>query len=890
MKRIFGWLGLLLVAGAMSPLSGLAQTIHGTVRDSMGRAVPFVSLNLSRQGAIIAFTTTDTGGAYVLRLPGGLAPGGLYLEARCIGYNQQTRAVVTLPSTIDFVLGVSASSLPSVVVRNNRPVLRTSGDTLSYRVGDFSSAQDRVIGDVIKRLPGISVASDGTILYNNKPISSVYISGDNLLDDKYTIATNSIPQDIVDQIQVIDNHQPIKVLQNKVTSNDVALNLTMKKTGRIHLLGQESIGAGLPGNYDVNLNALLFKDEYKAINYLKGNNTGDDLQRELVSHNAADNEQRIGNELPATLLSLGAVNDPALSRQRYFFNHAGMLNANNLVNLKSGWQLRLNAWYLHDRQQQDYSQQTTTFLPGDTIQYREVQHNQRNPDVLHTQLTFNLNKPTCYFNDVLLMDDNRGVNYSHLNTNGSLLEQVFRDHSMSLSNECNWIGTVRAKNIIQAYSYISRWAEPEDRTIGPSYNAELFNHGMSYMQLVQHVDVPTWYMNNYVSFKIPGDVLTKSFRAGVSVQSQRLGSGLSLLQSDKTFTPASDSSVNKLSWVRKKGYAEAAFDVPGEKLRLSLSLPLIFQQLSYTDTGYALDKGLSRWYFNPQLSGKYQTGLEHFVSFQYSYRNETGGIEDVYQGYILKDYRTLYANNADLTLRQDHRAALGYNYRQALRLFFFSITMLYHHVVANNIASSVITNSLQQRVVMPYRNSMDSRTINGFVSKYSFRLHTTFSGDVQWQNSREVEIQNGALLPFTTTAITLGLNADTKLNDRIGFGYHATGIRTDSHSPAVASADRIDQLVQQAALYYNPTHDLQFNLSGEHYFTGRGGNAPLTYFFADARVKYHVKKWRMDWQLDALNFLNVRTYDALYLTTNTLTSSSYTLPGRIILVKLLFNL
>jgi hypothetical protein len=36
--------------------------------------------------------------------------------------------------------------------------------------------------------------ADGTIRYNNKPISALYIGGDNLLDDKYSIATNSIPQ------------------------------------------------------------------------------------------------------------------------------------------------------------------------------------------------------------------------------------------------------------------------------------------------------------------------------------------------------------------------------------------------------------------------------------------------------------------------------------------------------------------------------------------------------------------------------------------------------------------------------------------------------------------------------------------------------------------------
>jgi hypothetical protein len=94
------------------------------------------------------------------------------------------------------------------------------------------------------------------------------------LDDKYNIATNTIPNGVVDQVQVMENHQPIKMLKDKVVSEDVALNLTMKKDAKLQLVGQETIGAGLPGNYYGELNAMMFKDKYKAINYIKGNNTG----------------------------------------------------------------------------------------------------------------------------------------------------------------------------------------------------------------------------------------------------------------------------------------------------------------------------------------------------------------------------------------------------------------------------------------------------------------------------------------------------------------------------------------------------------------------------------------------------------------------------------------
>jgi lipopolysaccharide export LptBFGC system permease protein LptF len=115
-------------------------------------------------------------------------------------------------------------------------------------------------------------------------------------------------------------------------------------------MGQESIGAGLPGNYDVDLNGMMFKDNYKAINYLAGNNTGYDVQQDLLSHNLTDYNTRIDNALPSTVLSLGAVNTPQLAENRYLFDESGILNLNNLINLKNNVQLRVNAYYLHDTQ------------------------------------------------------------------------------------------------------------------------------------------------------------------------------------------------------------------------------------------------------------------------------------------------------------------------------------------------------------------------------------------------------------------------------------------------------------------------------------------------------------------------------------------------------------
>jgi hypothetical protein len=882
----------LVVIASLLSIAGFGQTIRGRVRDSTSKAVPFATINLrnSVDNRIIGYAVTDAGGAYTLQIPAGTPLSGLVIEATSIGYKTGNRPITDVHSAYDFTLSVSANQLQSVEIKNSRPVLRMHGDTLDYNVADFAGAQDMVIGDVIKKLPGITVSSDGTIFYNNRRISSLYIDGDNLLDDKYNIATTTIPHAVVQRVQVIQGDQPIKVLQNKVMSEDVALNLTIKKGAKMQMVGQESVGAGMPGNYDVDLNAMMFKDNYKAINYLKGNNTGYDLQQELVAHNLSNYEQLIDNAMPAALLSLGTVSDPALSRNRYLFNQSGLLSLNNLVKLHNDIQVRMNAWYFHDNQRQDFSQQSIIYLPGDTVRYNEIQHNHFRPDILHGQFTLNINRGKYYCNDALVLDYNRSAYHSALNFGGAAVNQVLHDNQLSFSNEFNLIRTVKSGGVIQTYSYISHSAEPENRSIGPNFQPAIFNDSNPYAQLIQRVNVPTWYTTNYMSLKIPSNGITQSFKAGFSVQSQTLTSRLDVAQVDNKPVPESDSSINHLNWARTKLYAEAAYDLPGPVLQANLSLPVNLQQINYSDGLYKLDKRQAHLYFNPLLNIKYRVGAENYLSLLYNYRNEAGTIEDIYQGYILKDYLKVYANSADLVEKQVQHASAGFSYRKSMILFFANLNISYDRLAADKIASAIITNNFQQQVMLPYVNATGSWTVKSTVSKYVFFLRTTFSAGFQWQDMRSVQLQNDQLLSFNTITETGSFGADTKAGDHLAIGYRATFIQTASHSAVDASASHVDQLRQQASLEYVPISSVQFKLSGEHYYTRQQGNADLKYFFADASAKFKVGKWKTSFELSAVNFLNVKTYSAFYLSANTFTASSYALPGRIALLKVMWNL
>ena len=134
--------------------------------------------------------------------------------------------------------------LKEVIVKSKK--IWGEKDTVNYLVSGFKSGNDQVIGDVLRKMPGITVKESGEISYNGKPINKFYIENLDLLQGRYGIATNNIQAADVATVQVLEHHQPIKALDNNNTmANETAINLKLKEgsKGTFGLLAQLGIGA-----------------------------------------------------------------------------------------------------------------------------------------------------------------------------------------------------------------------------------------------------------------------------------------------------------------------------------------------------------------------------------------------------------------------------------------------------------------------------------------------------------------------------------------------------------------------------------------------------------------------------------------------------------------------
>ncbi len=871
-------------------LSSWAQKpIKGLVKDANGKAIESVNVSLKDpEGNIINFSGTNRNGEFSITIKNDQIA-GYKIEASSIGYKKTSTIITDAAKSYDLVMQSSETTLETVTVKN-RPSLTARGDTLNYRPSDFADKQDRSIGDVLKKMPGIEVAEDGKISYNGKSISNLYVDGDNLLDDKYNIGTKSIPQGAVDKVQVIQNDQPIKMMRKNNMSEDVALNLVLKDEAKLKVMGDATAGAGMPNRFDENLTAMLFNKKLKFINNIKGNNIGNDPGIDLTSHNLSDYLKKLDNDRPSSLLSTGAAGVPSLPQSRYLLNKAGLANLNNLYKFNQDLQLRANLYYLYDERRQQYNKFSQTYLSGQTISYTESQDNAINPQKLRAQFNLNGNADKYYMNNNFVLDYAPFKTSSAFVINNVAANQVLRQETLDISNEFNYRKKLKSEDVINLYSYLNRTTQPENLNITPGLNADILNNGNSYLALSQYIKMPTWYTNNYASFAFVNNHFVQTYKAGFNVQHQQLNSELYRTQSNQQTELVSGNTVNDLDWLKTKLYTDATYEFTNDKLKAGISLPLSYNQINYSDDVNQLDKNLHKLFINPSLNIKYQTSVENYVTANYNFRNDLGGIDDVYRGTILKNYRSLFANNAPISESKTHNVGAGFNFRKAMQMLFFNITANYSDAELNTISSYSLSNNIQQRVVLPLSNHIRTLSLNANASKYVFALKSTVSAGFGYSQSEYNQLQNNELFALNAQTVFYKLGIEAKLTNFINWSYLANFAVTDNKAKvADAIKTNFQQLRQQTTLAITTVKNVYLNLSAEHLFTHQSTQPNLKYLFADMNIRYKHLKMKTDFEFGITNLANIKSFDAVYLSANSLTTGTYFIPGRVAMLKATFS-
>ncbi len=568
-KKIIFIFSLCVLSAFSFPLWGQGEPgnfISGKITDKENqRPLEGASVLLfsGNQKAASAYALTDIKGDYILKLKS-RHDDSLRVEISMLGYAKQSIYIKNENRTLDISLTPQATNLKEVVVRANK--LWKERDTLNYDVNLFKTMQDRVIGDVLKKLPGIDVSQNGTISYNGKPINKFYIEGADLLDGKYGLATKNIPADAVKKVQVLENHQAIKALEKSEFSDQAAINLVLKDGAKSRWLGKADAGLGADFDtpsflWDGRFMGMRVGRGLQSMNVYKTNNIGNNVTDELTNYTF--NISTLMNESnaeQADWLSVIMPSAPPVSENRYLFNQSHLLSTNNLVKLSKDYQLRANISYLNDQRDFDTEARTVYYLKSDsTLTIAEQQESVRKQHQLEAGFTLTANSPDYYLQNNLKLrgcwSETNAYTWDGTNTIG----QQLNTPNHNFSNDFQWIKN-KGLHTFQISSFNSYAVLPQElRISGVDYSNDFENLSPLTLQALRST---SFFSNNYATFKTKRQNWRMELKAGFQAQLQSVDSKLGV-DSRSLMT---DSLSNDFSYSKYRYVLQPSFGYQGSRV------------------------------------------------------------------------------------------------------------------------------------------------------------------------------------------------------------------------------------------------------------------------------------------------------------------------------------
>jgi Outer membrane protein beta-barrel family/Carboxypeptidase regulatory-like domain len=255
----------------------LNSFVTGTVKDTGNMQQlngATISLINSRDSSLLSFVRTDSSGNFGFKN----VPKGKYrLSATHSGFHTAW-LTFNVPGDSAVNLGQiylrDKSLLDEIVVEAEKAPVTVNGDTLEFNASSFATKPNAVVEDLLKKMPGIQVDKDGTIRVNGQRINKVFVNGREFFTGDPKLATQNLPADAVDKVQVFEK----KSDQSESTgfndgNGETALNLKLKKDKKNPTFGKIKAGAGIPGRYDGQFNVNRFKGDQQFSAIGMANNT-----------------------------------------------------------------------------------------------------------------------------------------------------------------------------------------------------------------------------------------------------------------------------------------------------------------------------------------------------------------------------------------------------------------------------------------------------------------------------------------------------------------------------------------------------------------------------------------------------------------------------------------
>ncbi|WP_425076637.1 carboxypeptidase-like regulatory domain-containing protein [Psychroserpens sp. S379A] len=863
-------------------LNLVSQTIKGTVNDSLGQPV-YANILLKKNETtknVIQYTITDDNGKFNLQIDQPLD--SISIEISSLGYKTLYESINFLKSnkkkyTFDFVLKEELNQLNEVVLKTNKRI-QVKNDTTTYNPNAFKDGTEKTVEDLLKKLPGIEVKSNGEIKFKGKSIKKLMLDGDDLFGSNYTLGSRNINVDVIDKIQGLDNFEDNPLLKGLKDSDNVALNIVLKK-GKSDFSGNTNLEYGTKNRSNLYTSGLLVNKKYKTFGFLSYNNIG--YNNSIYNLNSEILIKDIDKaHLEAKSLLFEGNFESILDDSFHSINSSFFSSINNIFKVFKKSSIKLNSGFYTNKLRRVNENLTEVNDGLNQIDFFNTQKLTKTPKLFSSQILFsNKERDSLHweYNGTITIKDTKFTNKSNNNS----IQQLGRLHSESLNTFHNLSMTSRvhksmALEAIFLYNYSKA---PQVLTINPG---TIFNSDSNIELESQNIEFQKHSLQSKIEIIGAKKWFKYNISTGYNYYDTKLNSAL--LSNSNTYNASFNNNVDYL--VKSLyAYPKASISV-SKKAMLKFGINLQHNSLIYRDKINDSEIDRTDFILSPNLSFKYGFSKKFSGFMSYSLNQLLPEEDRLYPNIIQNNFRLFSSNIVDLRYIKTNQIRARFKYYNFYKRTTIFLEGNYLFNKGNYFDQSVINQDIT--INSSFYNPANNKSYSLLLSfeNYFHFIRSTLTFNTSYTIALDKNIINGSeLRDLKNKNLQFSFTIRSGLKSKFNF-ENISNLENNTFETGNQS-NNLTSIHNQLKTIYKLNKHLHSNTIIS--FISPDVTNPVNYTFLDTELVYKSIDKNYQISLTGKNLTNNKKFETLFVNDYSRSVASYNLIERYVLLGASFS-
>tara|TARA_B110001450_G_scaffold120983_1_gene114048 strand:+ start:1601 stop:4294 length:2694 start_codon:yes stop_codon:yes gene_type:complete len=862
--------------------------VYGKIIDTNNLEVSsaIIYIKSKKSNNTILHTISDKSGKYSININ---TIGNYFLVISHIGYTNKEIEIKINQTNQELLLNVTLEGksfeLEEIIIQAEKPIL-IKKDTINFKAKFFVNGTEQTVEDLLKKIPGVSVDSEGTIKIGNVEIEKLMIDGDDFFERGYKILSKNMPPDQLEKIQILQKYSNNKLLKNIEESDKVALNLILKEDAKRQWFGNASLSYDILSTNKYQLKTYLMnfgkKNKYICLsnfNSIGYNATGD--INHLIRPFRFNEPSSIGDNQQVNNLLYIYSSVPNFKRSRTNFNNAELVSLNAIFNPTKKLKIKTLGFFNWDENDFFRNNLDLVNVNGTTFTNTEDYQLQKKKSVAFGKLDFiyNISK-TKMLEATTKYNNGDFKNTSNLVFNGNSTIENLQHQNTLFDQKINYTNKFNDKKVFLLTGRFIDEKAPQNYTINQFFYQDLFpafdntnNVKQQSVNEMQFAGVNAHLLDrknnkNLLELQLGNEFRKDKLQTTFSLLEDNL-----IIDNPNSYQNQTTYQVNDLYLKSKYRIKFKDFGIVGE-----LNIHQLFNRLENN----GISNNQSPFFINPSVGLDWEINNKNKIMSSYSYNNTNAKVLDVFSDFVLTGFRSFFKGTGNFNQLDASSFVFNYQLGNWSDRFFANTFILYsknHDFFSTNTL-------IKQNFIQSEKTLIKDRefvSINSKLDYYFKFISSNFKLDLGYTKSEfKNRVNNSNLRQVKSYNYNYGFELRSGFsgifNYHIGTKWNTTKIETTINNSFTDNESFLD-----LSFIFNKKLDVQ--LQSERYYFGNL-QTDNTYYFLDLDARYKLIENKLTLGLTGKNLFNTEKFRNFSISDIGTSITEYRLLPRFLLLEL----